>query len=330
MYPNIKRFPPCLNCSRSGHEQKYCHDPITSWGIILVKFGEGYNPQNHYDSDLNNYENTDGFRLFSKNDLSVVTQCMENIKFLLVRRRHSLGFAEFIRGKYVVGNINGIRTLIKQMVPEEIEMLRNNSFEQLWEYFWGSNNALEILNKKDFHDSKDKFTKLKSKISVECDLDWYLDTVTPDYFLPEWGFPKGRKKKEEKCEKGEKKVESDLSCALREFCEETGLSDSDINILNMKPIKEELLGTNGVKYRHIYFLAEMKSETPPLIINSEKEHSEIGDIGFFSFDNSLELLRDYHIKKKLILQRIMCYYMDMMKSKVRDKENEWRVEDSDE
>ena len=318
MNNQIKKYSPCINCNKAGHEQKYCNEPITSWGIILVKIPSGDNKIVHYNTDLKNYDGFDGFRACSFNDLNVVSNCMNNMRFLLVRRKHSLGFAEFIRGKYIIGNINGIRALFNQMVPDEINMIRTKSFEELWEYFWGENNAMEIINKKDFFESKDKFTKLKSKLSVEHDLDFYLDTAAPNYNLPEWGFPKGRKKR----------GETDLECALREFYEETGLGNDDIEILkNIMPIKEELIGTNGVKYRHIYFLAEMKNETTtPNIINNTKEHSEIGDIGFFKYDESMMLLRDYHIEKKMILQKVMNYYIELMKN--NEKEKIWSVEES--
>lgn len=315
MNQQTKKYSPCINCGRAGHEQKNCNDPITSWGIILVKMPKYDNKIIHYSTDLKNYEGFNGFVACSKNDLNVISNCMSNTRFLLVRRKHSLGFAEFIRGKYTIGNINGIRALFNQMVPEEIKMIRNKTFDELWEFFWGEKNAAEILSKKDFYDSKDKFTKLKSKISVEHDLDFYLDTAAPSYNLPEWGFPKGRKKR----------GESDLDCALREFFEETGLNNNDIEILkNIVPIKEELIGTNGVRYRHIYFLAEMKNDTVPVVMGNNNEHSEIGDIGFFTYDEATVLLRDYHIEKKIILQKIMNYYIELIKS--NEKENKWGIE----
>jgi 8-oxo-dGTP pyrophosphatase MutT (NUDIX family) len=365
MNNHIKKFNPCLNCGKMGHEQRQCRESIKSWGIILIKFD---NKLNHKNTNIKKYENLSGIRIYNKEDLVKASEIMEDIKFLLVRRKHSLGFSEFMRGKYVVGNINGIRGLFNQMVPEEIEMIRKNTFDQLWDYFWNiktQTNAsfqnkqndiinyddslsvtpfielinqekicdnenendtenkgvsINIFNKKEYYDSKNKFMMLKSRHSLESDLDFYLDTADPIYFTPEWGFPKGRKKR----------GESDLECAIREFYEETNINESDIVILkNIKPIEEELIGTNGIKYKHIYYLAELKENKENLIKDETKNsNSEIGDIGFFTYNESINLIREYHVEKKKILKCIMNYYMDLIK-KNTEKDDEWTVEEDE-
>ena len=160
-------------------------------------------------------------------------------------------------------------------------------------------------NKKEFIESKDKFECLKNKNGVELSLDFYIKNVKPFYTSPEWGFPKGRKMR----------GESDLECAIREFCEETGYSYSDIKIVtNIKPIIENIIGTNGVKYRHIYYIAEDISNKNPKIDGN----TEIGDIGFFSFDDSNKLFREYHIEKKKITKNVFLYYLDVLVNKSND------------
>jgi 8-oxo-dGTP pyrophosphatase MutT (NUDIX family) len=346
MNNHIKKFNPCLNCGKFGHEQRQCREPIKSWGIILVKFDDKVN---HSCTNIKKYENFNGIRLYSKDDLMKASEIMEKIKFLLVRRKHSLGFSEFIRGKYVVSNINGVRGLFNQMVPEEISLIRENTFDQLWNYFWGiktpiisipienknedkicdnsniqeiSSNNLNIFNKKEYYDSKSKFMILKEKKEIESDLvldlDFYLNTSSPSYLTPEWGFPKGRKKR----------GESDIECAIREFSEETDIDESSIEILkNIKPIEEDLTGTNGIRYKHIYYLAELKEENANVISDEVRySNSEIGDIGFYNYEEASGLIRDYHIEKKSILRCIMNYYMDLIKKNQKNEEEEWVVE----
>lgn len=318
MYNGIKKKFFCTRCGKAGHEQKFCSDPVTSWGIILVS--SIHEKCSHFNTNLNNYKNCEGIKVFNKDEILLAAENINKLKFLLVMRKHSLGFSEFIRGKYVVGNINGLRGLFNQMIQEEIDMIKEKNFDELWNYFWGTNEINITLNRKEYNDSKNKFMDLKTKFSglIEHDLDFYLNNAIPNHPTPEWGFPKGRKKR----------GESDLECAIREFCEETDISENDIHILNnIKPIEEELYGTNGVKYKHIYFLAELKNNKKYYFDNNINiSNSEIGNIGFFTYDEALFLLRDYHIEKKNILKCILNYYVDIYKKKVNYEKEEWHCE----
>jgi len=320
----------CLNCGKIGHEQRNCRDPITSWGIILVHSMFNDNIRHKY-IDIKKYEKFDGIKIYKKEEMNFISDVLENIKFLLVRRKHSLGYCEFIRGKYVAKNINGIMALFNQMTPNEIKNIKNSScdFANLWKTFWNLDDNIIFTNKKEYIDSKSKFESLKDKIDVEFDLDFYLSNANPSYDNPEWGFPKGKKMK----------GENDLTCALREFYEETGITEDKINIINsMKPIVEELIGTNGVSYRHIYFLAELKNNTQIYdnennkIINNDElieKNSEIGGMEFFSYNSALNTIRDYHYGKLNIVKCLTNYYFEIYKSNntKSNYDEEWIVMD---
>lgn len=260
----------CLKCGDPSHDQKQCNAPITSWGIILIKNGK---------------DNMDKKTLL-------------NLKFLLIRRKHSLGFSEFVRGKYIPQNVEGVKNLFKQMVPAELQMLKEKEFDEILKYFWGKTSESEVNNTKAYIDSKTKFMTLKFGDSIERNLEYYLKNVDPEYNEPEWGFPKGRKKK----------GEDDKVCAIREFCEETDLCENDIKILDIEPFTEQIIGTDGINYKHIYYLAETINDKQPHVIESETEHNEVGDIGFFNYVDAIEKIRDYHIEKKKIINKITEYY----------------------
>ena len=66
-------------------------------------------------TDLKVYDEHEGIKLNSPKDLELVSQNMNMIKFLLVRRKHSLGYTEFIRGNYRKDNIDGIIYLFQQI-----------------------------------------------------------------------------------------------------------------------------------------------------------------------------------------------------------------------
>lgn len=311
----------CNNCNQSNHDYKHCHEPITSWGIILIRNNTNLTCNSSIDL-LNS-----GIQINNKEDINKICESMNSVKFLLVRRRHSLGYTEFMRGRYANNNIDGIIFLFQQMIPYEIEMIKTKSFDELWTYFWNNDTKKMNLNKREYNISNEKFEQLKNKIDVDLPLDFYVNNVKSLYNDPEWGFPKGRK-----C-----RNETDFQCALREFCEETGYNDLDIKIIsNIKPIIENIIGTNGISYRHIYFLAELISKNEPLI--NEKNNSEIGAIGFYTYEETIQLFREYHIEKRNIVRNIFIYYTnssihdnnDQDKNILIDSEpNEWCIENDD-
>lgn len=293
----------CINCGKYGHEQKACKIPITSWGVILIQ-NNNIQKNKHINCDLTQYNQLDGIRLYSKEDYLICSTNMEQIQFLLVRRKHSLGFNDFIRGNYAVHNVRGILGLFNQMVKEEIELIKTKTFDELWLYFWGGEQQADYK----YTSAYAKFSQLINNSDNITQLNYYVTNAKPMYLTSEWGFPKGRKKRNER----------DLDCAIREFCEETSISESQINILhNIQPIVEDLCGTNGVYYRHIYYIAELKDNLG-LDLNKIKNNIsinyEIGDINFFNYNDCMDIIREYHIEKKKILTCLMNYYNSIYQS----------------
>jgi 8-oxo-dGTP pyrophosphatase MutT (NUDIX family) len=292
----------CTNCGQMGHDQKHCKEPIISFGIIVVKINK--DTSDYLGNKVNNIDLIKKRLKINTNSLdNKLTKYINNIQILMICRKHSLGFSEFVRGKYNVENIRGIYFLFQQMTPKEINDIKIKTFDELWNSFWVDDSKKEMFEK-DYLASKDKFTKLKEKKNVELSLDFYVNTVKPLNDIPERGFPKGRRQKNE----------SDIDCALREFKEETNFSIDNINLVeNVNPIEEDITGTNGVKYRHVYYLAEAKTDLIP-VINKDNisQISEIGDIGFFIYDEALRNIREYHLEKKNIVTNIISYYVHLM------------------
>lgn len=268
----------CTNCGKKGHYFKFCNEPITSYGIILVRIDRQI---------INNDDN----------HITKVSKFMNNIKFLMISRKNSLGYIDFIRGKYKIDNEENIKYLLQQMLPTEIEKIKTESFNILWNEFWmDKHNRKYVLEEFKFANEKyDKINKILTKL---------INNTPPLYSSPEWGFPKGRRNNNE----------NSLECALREFCEETGYSPEDINLIdNCKPFVENFVGTNGIKYRHIYFLAEDNTSKIPQIIFDTQKY-EIGDIGFFYYNDAINLIRDYHIAKKNIVKNVLVFYLNQILS----------------
>jgi len=297
----------CCNCGDRGHLHKGCYKPITSYGIILIKVPNNndliYNLINYIENSAKNTVYGDSIRFSAKNtdNLRIFCSYVNNIKFLMIKRKHSLGYSEFMRGKYNLDNIDNIRYLFCQMMAEEIDKIKNNNFDELWKDLWSEQN---IKYDKDFEKSKNKFNKLKSMNTTN--INFFINNATPMYSHTEWGFPKGRRNYNE----------SDIECAIREFQEETCYNSDDIFILNnINPITENLVGSNGVKYKHIYYLALAKSDInkePIIDPNNKQQSSEIGGIDWLSYTEACSKIRNHHKDRLEILSSIHSYFINLI------------------
>ena len=217
----------------------------------------------------------------------------KQIEILLIQRRDTLGYVEFMRGKYVVGNVDYVMSLFNQMTISELERLENYDFETLWNALW--NNQISRQYKQEYEAALAKYNSLVAgdEDANGRSLEWYIEHANREWVTPEWGFPKGRRGNRE----------SEISCALREFTEETGLAETQCNLVkNLLPIEENFLGGNRIQYRHRYYLAYCKQTTEVRIdISNTIMNREIGDIGWFSFEKAMSLIRPYNIEKRQIL-----------------------------
>ena len=159
---NTKKVPYCGNCGKYGHTFKKCHDPITSVGVIAFHI------------DTRDVDPADSLRVISRccteeHDLNQFFNGTEenytkilhkntSIKFLMIRRKNSLGYMEFVRGRYQTNNYASIENLFKQMVSEEMEFLLSKTFDEIWADLWLHKTR---HNQYEFKTSKKKFEALK-------------------------------------------------------------------------------------------------------------------------------------------------------------------------
>ena len=246
----------CNNCGRYGHVFRKCTYPRTSIGVILYL----------------NYKNT--------------------TYFLQIQRKDTIGFIDFIRGKYDVRNMNYIKKLFSIMTKKEHNLLLTKSFDELWNIVWIDNSEEnKIKYRKSFLQSQIKFDKIKKGVihsgqtqniaSIIAKSSYYTDT--------EWGFPKGRRETNE----------TNLDCANREVFEETGLRYAhDYTIRNQKDlITLYFKGINKIDYKHIFFIGEVKDLRKlniRLNIRNKYQLREIKNIKWHSMDDILNHTRAYN------------------------------------
>lgn len=300
MFEIKKNF--CLNCGKKYHLISLCTEPITSFGVINFKLTgefEKYNKifkSKYIIKDFNPDVNKINLYWFNnknidKNCEELIEKLKNSVFFLMISRKNSLGYIEFIRGRYNIDDINTIKHLIDQMTELEIVNIMSKNFDELWFNLW-KKTARNKNYEKEYELSLEKFNIIKDK---------YLDilkTFRPKYPIPEWGFPKGRRNISEK----------DIECAIRECCEETSLDISEIGILNrIYPIPEQFIGTNNIEYKHIYYLSIVESERNLNILNTPEQYIEVENVGWFKYDRIINLIRPYHIDKKKIVDDIIKF-----------------------
>lgn len=240
----------CNNCGRCGHSFAHCKSPITSYGLIV-------------------------FRRKSLDD---------EPELLMIRRKDSLGFVEFVRGKYPLTNREYILNIINEMTLAERERLRTNTFDELWCELWGGNAGFQYRGEEKV--SREKYDNLKNGVTCgqrKFCLDELLDEASSEWKETEWGFPKGRRNYNEK----------DMACGLREFEEETGYPRSKVSIVqNILPYDEIFTGSNYKCYKHRYYVGTMSYEDTD--ISHEFQRHEVSKCEWKRMKDCLECLRPYN------------------------------------
>ena len=274
-------------------------EPPTSYGVVGI----------HLSGELNKYSNLikHTFEITQYNiditkvvDISNIeyrklySKVNELLMFLLVSRKHSLGYIEFIKGQYEINDIRKIKHLFLQMTNEEIDLIFKKRFDSIWTSLWGRNARKMSLNR-EYIISKEKYNELL--------LRYNINDFKPKFPTKEWGYPKGKKYGNE----------SNISCAIRECSEETSLFKSEINILpGIYPLTENMIGTNGLQYKHIYFIALFENIRLLDLNNENVKFVEIDTAGWFKKDRALNLIRPYHVEKIKIINQIVQFITYMI------------------
>lgn len=289
----------CCNCGKYGHKYSQCIDPITSLGIIAIKIKDNVKFDKVY-KYLNNVNNVNilNSNNINNNILFNIKNYINNFEILMIRRKKTLGYFEFMRGRYDENNMESYTILFEQMIEDEINDIKNNDFDILWNDLWKKRNDNKY-HKLEYEITKKKFNYVKSN-----KFDIVINNIILKHSYPEWGFPKGRRNY----------LEKNINCAKREFEEETSLtSDNYILINNITPLHEIFYGTNNILYKHIYYIALCNSDTN-VKINEDNiiQLQEIGDINFMEYKECKNKIRYYHNEKKRLLNEICLYICSIM------------------
>jgi len=229
-----------------------CKDPVLSCGILLI-------------------------------DRPALPVVPSEVKVLMIRRKDSMSFAEFIRGKYDPTDMNYISVLVKNMTLKEQASIASETFETLWRQLWGDDRTSA-----DFAPSRERYNQLDRLKLMRDNLSEYTE--------PEWGFPKGRRMR----------GETDMACAVREFGEETNVPRDSYVVLKNIILEETFVGLNTIHYKHLYFVALLKE--PGMITLTQRftpmQRREISGIAWKTMAEAEALIRPHHIERLGMLEQL--------------------------
>lgn len=269
-YSNVVRNVFCNNCRKYGHIFNKCKMPIVSYGVIVCRI----------------------------NPTGMVPE------FLMICRRRTLGYIDFMRGKYSTTNKFYIINMMKQMTREEKEGLLQYTFDELWRGMWNNNEELAAVNieasniqyKQEEINSKTKFYALTKGVHMHGETYTMASLIEESggfWDEQEWGFPKGRRNYQE----------NEFDCAVREFTEETGYMGKLLKmVVNLYPFEEVFMGSNYKSYKHKYFLTFMD------FADSQKHvfqpNTEVSKMEWNSVDVCLQKIRPYNDEKRRLLHKV--------------------------
>lgn len=265
----------CCNCGKPGHVYRKCFQPITSIGVICIA--------------TNGIDTENLPRKIPRKQKSLDDDT-SRMKFIFIRRKDSLSFSEITLAKYRLNNKEYIKKMLSRMTIDELEFLKNvRSADDIWSRLWTSRKKRVVPH------IRKKLQSLIDGVVIKDERYSFrslIEEIEPRWNEPEWGFPKGRRIPKE----------SDVDCALREFQEETDIPKDNIQILPVNPIEEIFVGSNGVRYRHVYFLASCK-ENFNLNLNPRNKHqkAEISAIRWLEPSEILNKIRDDHPERKQLV-----------------------------
>ena len=293
--------------------------PIMSYGIILFRFCP------------NNFIMLDSSSTASK------------IEYLMIRRRNTLGYIDFMRGKYSITNRFYILNMIKQMTLEEKTLLKQKKFNELWELLWkdiyreetdsvggggGQGCSQGCISDQgqgcssgqgcsefSVPDSEENYRYNNQYKIEESNSRVKFHSLVKGVYT-ERGFYNLESLIDE-CEpsweepewgfpKGRRNYkENEFDCAVREFKEETGYSMKHIHpVINLFPFEEIFLGSNYKSYKHKYFL--MFLEKSDCLENTNRQCSEVSKMEWKTLEECLQCIRPYNIEKIELIQNVDC------------------------
>ena len=248
----------CLNCSKMGHLYRDCRFPLTSYGILLFR----------YNKELN------------------------DVQYLMICRRHTFGYVEFIRACYEAHSTSYVKQLLMEMTIHERTKIQTFTFKELWLDLWQQKTT---YYNHEYVTALNAFNRLMDSNMCKELLRTLADSV---WTTPEWGFPKGKRNVSE----------SPMQCAVREMQEESGLmynqgyKEVERNSSVPTQVTEIFKSTDKRIYRHVYYIYTHRGVVDYVFNEKNRmQMREVSDISWFTYTECLAHIRCYNVAKRKML-----------------------------
>ena len=203
------------------------------------------------------------------------------VTFLMVKRKHTYSYIQFVKGNYNLSCPGKIIELIQLMTYSEHQKIKDCvNFKELWDdvccnYTTSIDKNAELA-----------FSNIRNGIRGNIKLNDYLSAIPIPFHTSDWGFPKGKKNSSE----------TSYDAAVRETYEEIGVSIDSYRLMDNETCKEDLIGTDKNNYSYTYHVGMPKKQ-----LSFVKDKYEIGGISWLPYIVAINNIRIYNYSRISIL-----------------------------
>jgi len=190
---------------------------------------------------------------------------------LLVHRRYTYAFIDFIHGRYTRRNSIQLGIMFNEMTTDELLDIMSLDFSKMWYRVWLNSARSDLYNKKN-----SRFRRMFIDGDGGASLIALIRQAKGLGTLW-WEIPKGK----------QNQGETEISCASRETEEETGVHRSEYQIIpESRRLAEHT--SRGIKYINVYYTAIASprlsraathdSKRLPVMVHYHEQVSEVNDV----------------------------------------------------
>lgn len=214
-----------------------------------------YSPRSN---ERSNIKSSYGKKLMDKKSygIALFSYDTKEYKIVMVQKRNTYAFMDFILGHFGKNDDHRILELFNGMTVDEKMTILSGDFGLMWYRAWLINpeSMISPIDKKITNDEFNKYTKCKKhfdRMFIQDGGKRLKSLINKSYNNGgKWEIPKGRRTHSENGEH-----EKDLTCAIREFYEETGISPECYNLLTDIEPRKIITADNKYRYVCYYYIA---------------------------------------------------------------------------